>query len=135
MAATFELEIATPERLLLKEAVSAAQIPIGGNGGEIGVLPGHAALISELGIGQLQYTISGETRKLAVAGGIVEVLPDHVRVLAMVAEKPSEIDRARAEAALKRANERLSSVKENVDAARALNAMQRAQARLNVAGQ
>lgn len=131
-AATFELEIATPERLLLKEQVTEAQIPCGGSAGEIGVLPGHAPLLSELGIGKLTYVIRGELHKLAIAGGIVEVLPEHVRVLAMVAEKPSEIDRTRARAAEKRAMERLASIKENIDAARALNALKRAQIRLSL---
>ena len=75
MAATFELEIATPERLLLKESVTAAQIPIGGNVGEIGVLPGHEALISELGIGCLQYTIGGETPSSTAARIISIAVP------------------------------------------------------------
>ena len=135
MAATFELEIATPERLLLKEQVSAAQIPIGTSDGEIGVLPGHAPLLSELGIGTLRYTLAGQQHRLSVAGGVVEVQPDHVRVLAMRAEKPSELNQQRAREAEKRAMERLSSVKENVDYARALNALRRAQARLALAGE
>ncbi|MBL8179542.1 MAG: F0F1 ATP synthase subunit epsilon [Bryobacterales bacterium] len=132
MAATFEIEIATPERLLVKEQVTEAQIPCGGASGEIGVLPGHAPLLSELGIGQLSYVINGERRKLAVAGGVLEVLPEHVRVLAMVAEMPADIDLARAQAAEKRAMERLASVQQNIDSARALNALKRAQARLAV---
>jgi len=132
MAATFEIEIATPERLLVKEQVTEAQIPCGGSAGEIGVLPGHAPLLSELGIGQLSYVVNGERHKLAVASGVVEVLPGHVRVLAMVAEMPADIDSSRARAAEKRAMERLASVQQNIDSARALNALKRAQARLAV---
>lgn len=135
MAATFELEIATPEKLLVKEQVTEAQIPCGGGSGEIGVLPGHAPLLSELGIGALSYVINGERHRLVVAGGVLEVLPEHVRVLAMVAERPNEIDAARAKAAEQRAMERLASVKENVDTARALNALKRAQSRLAVSNQ
>jgi F-type H+-transporting ATPase subunit epsilon len=129
MASTFELELATPERLLVKEQVTEAQIP--GAYGELGVLPGHAPLLSELGVGVLRYTINGQKHAVTVAGGIVQVLPEHVRVLALVAERPNEIDAARAREAEKRAMQRLSSVKDNVDYARALNALQKAQARLN----
>jgi F-type H+-transporting ATPase subunit epsilon len=131
MAATFELEIATPERLLVKEQVSEAQVPA--VGGEIGVLPGHAPLLSELGIGALSYVVNGERHHLAVAGGVVEVQAEFCRVLAMTAEKPSEIDSARAKAAEKRAMERLATMKDNLDYARALNALNRAQVRLKVA--
>lgn len=129
MASTFELELATPERLLVKEQVSEAQIP--GAYGELGILPGHAALLSELGIGVLRYVVNGQKHAVTVAGGVVQVLPDHVRVLALVAERPNEIDAARAQEAEKRAMQRLSSVKDNVDYARALNALQKAQARLS----
>lgn len=128
--ATFELEIATPERLLVKEAASEAQIP--GASGEFGVLPGHAPLLSELGIGVLKYTVAGEYRKLSVAGGIVQVLPERVKVLALTAEHPHEIDRKRAKEAEKRALHRLANVKENIDYARALNALRRAQSRLRI---
>ncbi len=129
MASTFELELATPERLLVKEQVSEAQIP--GANGELGVLPGHAPLLSELGIGVLRYVVNGQKHSVTVAGGIVQVLPEHVRVLALIAERPNEIDAARAREAEKRAMQRLSNVKENVDYARALNALQKAQARLS----
>jgi len=131
MAATFELEIATPERLLVKELVSEAQIPA--VGGEIGVLPGHAPLLSELGIGALSYVVNGERHHLAVAGGVVEVQAETCRVLAMAAERPAEIDSARAKAAEKRAMERLATMKDNLDYARALDALNRAQVRLKVA--
>jgi F-type H+-transporting ATPase subunit epsilon len=128
MASTFELEIATPERLLVREAVTDAQIP--GANGELGILPGHAPLLSELGIGVLRYTVNGQPLKLTISGGIVQVLPDRVRVLALTAERPAEIDSKRAREAERRASERLANMKDNVDYARALNALRRAQSRL-----
>jgi F-type H+-transporting ATPase subunit epsilon len=132
MPDTFDLEIATPERLIIHETVTDAQIPA--KEGYIGVLPGHAPLLSELGIGTFSYTVGGHVRTVIVSGGFVEVLGESVRVLANTAELPSEIDRARAEASLKRAQERIAApASAGVDVARALNAMKRAQARLNAA--
>jgi F-type H+-transporting ATPase subunit epsilon len=133
MAATFQLEIATPERLLLKEDVSEAQIPAAQ--GYLGVLPEHAPLLSELGTGDLTFKVGSREGHLAVNGGWVEVLPEHVRVLANSAEHASEIDVARAESALKRAEDRLSHCAADltIDPGRALNALKRAQARLKAA--
>jgi F-type H+-transporting ATPase subunit epsilon len=133
MADTFELEIATPEKLVIREQVTEAQIPA--EGGMIGVLPEHAPLISELGIGELTYTLDGSKKSLVVSNGWVEVLKNHVRVLADRAERASEIDVARAQASLKRAEDRLAKAAAGeIDIARALNAMKRAQARIAAAG-
>ena len=133
MADTFELEIATPEKLVIREQVTEAQIPA--EGGMIGVLPEHAPLISELGIGELTYTLDGSKKSLVVSNGWVEVLKNHVRVLADRAERANEIDVARAQAALKRAEDRLAKAGAGeIDIARALNAMKRAQARIAAAG-
>jgi F-type H+-transporting ATPase subunit epsilon len=132
MADTFELEIATPNRLLVREQVSAAQIPAAN--GYIGVLPAHAPLLSLLGTGELTYVIGGRESSVFISGGFVEVLEDHVRVLADRAEKAEEIDQNRAKESLKRAEELLKDPREqNVDIARALNAASRAQARLKAA--
>jgi len=131
MAGTFLLEVATPERLLLTEQVSEAQVP--GAEGMMGILPEHAPLISALGVGELSYAVGGVTRWMAIHGGLVEVLPDHVRVLADRAEFADEIDVKRAEESLKRANERLLNPKADLDTARALNALKRAEARLGCA--
>ena len=134
MPDTFELEIATPERLLIKENVTEAQIPA--KEGYIGVLPGHAPLLSEMGTGPLTYVVNGQKRTLIVSGGFLEVLQTSARVLATSAELPSEIDRGRAEISLKRATERLAApATAGVDVARALNALKRAQARLAAAQQ
>ena len=133
MADSFQLEVATPERLLLQEEVREAQIPA--EGGMIGVLPEHAALLSLLGTGELSYnSTNGRRHVLVVSGGWMQVLNNHVRVLADRAELPADIDVSRAEAALKRAQERLAQpATAGVDIARALNAMRRAEARLAAA--
>ena len=132
MADTFQLEIATPERLLVQEQVTEAQIP--GAEGMLGILPEHAPLLSELGTGELAYTTSAGRRSIVVSGGWLQVLQNHVRVLADRAELANEIDAARAEAALKRAQERLNqTAASNIDVARALNAAKRAEARLAAA--
>ena len=132
MADTFQLEIATPERLLVQENVQEAQIPAAN--GMIGILPEHAPLLSELGTGELSYTSADGRRTIVIAGGWVQVLHNHVRVLADRAERADEIDLARAESALKRAQERLNqSTGGNIDVGRALNAMKRAEARLAAA--
>src|SRR5215472_11908570 len=105
MAETIELEIATPERLLVREDVGEVQIP--GKDGYLGILPGHAPLLGLLGTGFLTYTTGSRKRYLAVNGGFLEVLPDHVRVLADTAEKAEEIDVERAKAAARRAQDQL----------------------------
>jgi len=88
MAETFLLEVATPERRLVREEVSEAQIPAAN--GYVGILPGHAALLAELGSGALSYTAAGRRRTLTVSGRWLEVASDHVRVLADGAEAASE---------------------------------------------
>ena len=123
MADTFRLEIASPLRLLVDEAVTEATIP--GEQGMLGILPGHAPLLSELGTGELRYTLTnGQRHFMAVHGGYLEISGNTARV---------EIDVARAEAALRRATERVANPLPGIDVARALNAMKRAQARLDAA--
>lgn len=129
MADTFELEIATPERLVVRETVVRAQIP--GKDGYYGILPDHAALVSALGIGTLTYaTAAGGTYVVAVHGGFLEVLDNHVRVLSDVAEPGVEIDVTRAQRALERASQELVNPSEGADPASALAAVMRAEARL-----
>jgi F-type H+-transporting ATPase subunit epsilon len=84
MANTFQIEIATPEKLILNEQAESAQIP--GKDGYMGILPGHAALLSELGAGKLSVTAAGKTQDLNISGGYVEIRDNHVRVLADKAE-------------------------------------------------
>lgn len=132
MADTFQLEVATPERLLIQETVTEAQIPAAS--GEIGVLPGHAALLGLLGTGALTYAGPSGRQSMVVSGGFVQVLNNYVRVLAERAEYAADIDTSRAEASLKRAQERLAlPPTAGVDVGRALNALKRAEARLAAA--
>ena len=132
MADTFKLEVVTPERQVVLEAVSEAQIPV--LGGYIGVLPGHTPLLAEMGIGELSYSVGNRVFSCTALGGFVEVLGDRVIVLADRAERAEEINVARAEAARDRAQKRLSTANDpNVDWKRAENSLKRAQARLQVA--
>jgi len=126
---TFQLEIVTPSRLLVKDAAEEAQIP--GVTGYLGILPGHAPLITELGVGEITYKASGATHTLSVAWGFMEVLPDKVTILAE--ERPNEIDIERAQKSKERAEQRLKSNDTKVDYTRAEDALQRAETRLNVA--
>ena len=79
-AETFQIEVVTPEKLVLDQRAEFAEIP--GKDGYIGILPGHAALLGELGSGALTITSGGQTREITVSGGYVEVRDNHVRVLA-----------------------------------------------------
>ena len=128
-----ELEVATPERELVREQVESAQIP--GKEGYLGILPGHAPLLGQLGTGFLSYSTGGRRHYLSVAGGFLEVLPDHIRVLADVAERAEEIDVERAKAALQRAQDQIMNPALGVDVAVASAAEQRARARLAAAEQ
>jgi F-type H+-transporting ATPase subunit epsilon len=134
MAETFQLEIVTPEKKVVATTAEEVQIP--GKNGYLGILPGHAPLITELAVGEITYRdMSGSNeQRLAVAWGFAEVLPDKVTILAETAERPSEIDVARAREAKTRAEERLASGETTVDVERALDALQRAETRLEVAG-
>jgi len=134
MADTFKLEIVTPEKKVVETVAEEVQIP--GKNGYLGVLPGHAPLITELAVGEITYrdNSSSNEQRLAVAWGFAEVLPDKVTILAETAERPSEIDVARASKAKDRAEQRLASGDTTVDVARALDALQRAETRLEVAG-
>src|ERR671925_633520 len=125
------LEVATPSRLVIAEQVDEVVVP--GIEGYFGVLPGHAPLLSTLGIGELMYRIGRDEHHAAVSGGFCEVRNDKVIVLADSAELPAEIDRARAERARDRAEQRLSGRSgEDVDYARANAALARALIRLQV---
>jgi F-type H+-transporting ATPase subunit epsilon len=127
------LEIATPTRQVVAETVDEIVIP--GSQGYFGVLPGHAAFLTTLGIGELMYRIGREEHYLAVAKGFAEVRNDKVIVLVDTGERPDEIDRSRAERARDRAERRLSGRgDEEVDYTRALEALARALARILTAG-
>jgi F-type H+-transporting ATPase subunit epsilon len=131
MADTFQLEIVTPEKKVVDTTAEEAQIP--GKNGYLGILPGHAPLITELAVGEITFRSGAGEQHLAVAWGFAEVLPNKVTILAESAERPSEIDVARARESKKRAEERLTSGDTSVDVDRALDALQRADSRLEVA--
>ena len=131
MADQLQLEVVTPERRLLAEQVNSVTVP--GRGGELGILPGHAALISELQTGVLSYTEDGTTFRLHVSGGFVEVNDNRVSVLAEIAERPEEIDAARARLARDHTEKQLSSSsgsKDDFEKARAK--LERAMVRLQL---
>ena len=132
-AESIELVVVTPAKQLLRQSAVEVQLP--GAEGYLGILPGHAPLITELGIGELSYhDASGkESAHLAILRGFAEVLPDRVTVLAETAEFAAEIDIARAEAAKARAEQRLTSGDTNLDWDRASVALQRALIRIQVA--
>jgi F-type H+-transporting ATPase subunit epsilon len=124
------LEIVTAERILFEGDVDVVVAP--GGDGELGVLPHHAAVMTTLLPGELRYRIDGEDNHYIVHGGFMDVRGDQVVVLADAAEHINEIDEARAEEAIARAQERLSTRGEDVDLERALASLRRAQVRLNV---
>jgi F-type H+-transporting ATPase subunit epsilon len=131
MPDTFQLEIVTPEKKVVDTAAAEVQIP--GKNGYLGILPGHAPLITELSVGEIKYRDGGEEQWLAVAWGFAEVLPDKVTILAETAERPNEIDVERARKSKQRAEQRLTSGDTNVDVERSLNALHKAETRLEVA--
>src|SRR5215212_8268934 len=107
MADQIQLDVVTPERRVLSEMVDAVSVP--GANGELGILPGHTPLISQLQTGVLSYTQGGATTRLHVSGGFVEVNNNRVSILAEVAERPEEIDAARARLAREHAEKTLSA--------------------------
>jgi F-type H+-transporting ATPase subunit epsilon len=130
---SIELIIVTPERQVLRESVVEAVLP--GAAGQLGILPGHAPLMTELGIGELTYrgASANDSGVLAIIQGFAEVLGDRVTVLAETAERAAEIDLARAEAAKARAEQRLSAGDPTIELDRASIALQRALIRIQVA--
>src|SRR4051794_7737698 len=100
MADTFQLEIVTPEKKVVQTAAQEIQIP--GKNGYLGILPGHAPLITELSVGEIKYREESAEHSLAVAWGFAEVLPDKVTILAETAERPAEINTERARKAKQR---------------------------------
>lgn len=131
MAEKIRLEVLTPERLVLSESVDEVVIP--GLNGELGILPNHTALISQLKTGILTYRSGSEKRLMHVSGGFAEVLPDQVSVMSDVAEKSEEIDLERAQRALERAEKRVALNGDDVDFALAELKLQRAMIRVQLA--
>jgi len=126
-----ELEVATPERQMVREDVTEVQLP--GKDGYLGILPGHAPLLGLLGTGVLTYSSGGRRRALSVHGGFIEVLPEHVRVLANQAERAEDINVEKAKADLKRAQDQLNNPASGVEPAVALDSVALAQSRIEAA--
>lgn len=125
------LQIVSADRLLVEDDVDEVEVP--GADGYLGILPGHTSLLALLQVGELWYRKGAEKFYLSIAFGFVEVQPDHVTILAEVAERAEEIDLARAGAAKKRAEERLAKPLVDMDFERARIAMMKALVRLQVA--
>ena len=128
---TLHLQIVTPDKQLVNEDADQVQIP--GKSGYLGILPGHAPLLSELMPGEIMYSRGGKTQYIAVSWGFVEVLPEKVTILADAAERPEDINVKRAQEAKARAEETLRQAKPDTDYDAALWALRRAEARLQVA--
>lgn len=125
------LELVTPDRAIVHEQVDEVEIP--GSDGYFGVLPGHTPLLAALSAGVLWYRKSGEKVYLSVAFGFAEVQPDRVTILAQLAERAEEIDVSRAEAARKRAEQRMTTPAAEVDIERARIALLKSLVRLQAA--
>jgi F-type H+-transporting ATPase subunit epsilon len=126
-----QLHIVSADRSLVNETVDEVEIP--GADGYFGVLPAHTPLLAVLGAGELWYRQGQEKHYLAIAFGFAEVQPERVTILAQIAEKADEIDLGRAEAAKKRAEERLASAAVEMDVERARIALMKSLIRLQVA--
>lgn len=126
-----QLQIVSADRLLVNEQVDEVQIP--GTQGYLGILPGHTPLLSTLDVGQLWYRQGQDKHFLSLAFGFAEVQPDRVTILAQIAETAAEIDAGRAEAAKKRAEERLTKPTTEMDFERARVALLKSLVRLQVA--
>jgi F-type H+-transporting ATPase subunit epsilon len=125
-----DLQIVTPDRLVVREQVDEVEIP--GSEGYFGVLPGHTPMLASLAVGELWYRKGQEKTYVSIAFGFAEVLPDTVTILAQLAERADEIDPERAEAARKRAEERLTRGRSDVDYERARVALNKSLSRLHV---
>jgi F-type H+-transporting ATPase subunit epsilon len=125
-----ELQIVTPDRNIVHDQVDEVEIP--GVGGYFGVLPGHAPLLAALTAGELWFRKGQEKTYLSIAFGFAEVLPERVTVLAKLAERAEDIDVARAEAARKRAEDRLAHAESDIDFRRNAVALAKALTRIQV---
>ena len=126
-----QLQIVSAERMLVNETVDEVEIPAAD--GYMGVLPGHTPMLAMLQVGEMWYRQGNERSYVVLAFGFAEILPDRVTILAQMAERADEIDVARAEAAKKRAEERLSHPAIDMDFERARIAMLKSLIRLQVA--
>lgn len=131
MARTFDLQIVTPDRLVLHKTVDS--VTATGVDGEFTALPLHVPFLAALTVGSLSYRENGRQAFAFVSGGFAEISAEKVLILAEAAELPEEIDIDRARKARERAEARLTAQRlENIDHARAKAALQRALTRLKL---
>lgn len=130
-SAQFQLQIVSADRSIVNETVDEVEVP--GSEGYFGVLAGHTPLLALLGTGELWYRQGTELHYISLSGGFAEVQPDRVTILAKIAERADEIDIARAEAAKRRAEERLATTHTDLDFERARIALMKSIIRLQVA--
>ena len=128
---TMHVEVVTAERELYNGEANLVSAP--GSEGRLGILPRHAAILALLAPGELRVELNGEEEPIFVSGGFIEVFENHVTVLADTAEHAEEIDQARAEAARRRAQERLADAQTNQERAELQSALERAISRLHIA--
>ncbi len=128
---SIDLEIVTPQEHLYGGHVDEVTVP--GLDGVLGILPGHAPMLSELGIGVLSYTTQGRKTHLYCSYGFVEVLGSRVSVLAELAARPDEIDTKEAESDRRRAHEELRSTRVGTDYKAASELLRQAEAKLDAA--
>ena len=127
------LQVVSADRSLVNEQqVDEVEIP--GADGYFGVLPGHTPLLATLQVGTLWYRQGQEKHYLAIAFGFAEVQPERVTILAQIAERADQVDVSRAEAAKKRAEERLAKPSMDMDFERAKVALMKSLTRLQAAG-
>ena len=124
------LDIITAEKLVYSDEVSSVVAP--GSAGQLGILPNHAPLLTSLKPGELKVLKEGEESNIAVSGGFLEVLQNVVTILADTAERAEDIDFERAEAAMKRAQDKVDSSDSDMDLEKAIQALKRSQARVYV---
>ncbi len=125
-----DLQVLTPDRGIIRDRVDEVEIP--GSEGYFGVLPGHRPMLASLSFGEMWYRKGEEKFYLAIALGFAEVLPDRVTILARLAERAEDIDPERAEAARRRAEERLTRPQSEIDYERARVALTKSLMRLQV---
>jgi F-type H+-transporting ATPase subunit epsilon len=125
-----DLQVLTPDRGIIRDRVDEVEIP--GSEGYFGVLPGHRPMLASLTVGELWYRKGDEKIYLAIAYGFAEVMPDRVTILARLAERAEDIDVDRAEAARRRAEERLTRPQSDIDYERARVALTKSLMRLQV---
>ena len=131
LPSSLQLQIVSAERSLVNERVDEVQVP--GGDGYLGVLPGHTPLLTTLSVGQMWYRQGADYHYLMIAFGFAEIQPDRVTILAQIAERADEIDQVRAEAAKRRAEERLLKPAVDIDFERARIALLKSLMRLQVA--